>query len=166
MRLTLLALLVPLLGSSQTTAVTVRKAYIDRHDRVHILYSSGRHWVMSKDKYYAAQSDIRVAEDSRTVGWLLEIPNCCTSYPIPVTLAVRRPGLRVRYFTADLMLCLWQFRNGGDQVAISSDTVHGNLSPVYTLYDVRTERKLDEWQGNPSDKAPQWVRDLDPIPNP
>jgi hypothetical protein len=143
-RLTILAALFVAFGTSGPSGLTVTKAHIQGHDRVHIVYSSGEHWTMLKEKGCAALSDIRIAEDRVTVGWLLEIDNCCTSYSIPFTLAVRRPGLPIRRFSPGVMICAWQFREQGDRVAVYADTVHGNLNPTYELYDVRTGRKLDE----------------------
>jgi hypothetical protein len=37
-----------------------------------------------------------VAEDKQTVGWLIDYENCCTSYPIPLTLVIFRSGEIIR----------------------------------------------------------------------
>lgn len=112
---------------------------------------------------------IRVAPDKLAVGWLALFPNCCTSYPIPLALAVYSGGIKRSYHGNGLPIWKWRFTAGGNQVAFRQETVHGGLGVHYELRDVRNGDLIAECTPKvgpdnhplPSQRVPGWVAVLD-----
>jgi hypothetical protein len=121
-----------------------------------VVYGGGRNVLVPPEKDQVSSEVPEVAPDGETVGWLVETPNCCTSYPIATTLVIFRAGRIVRRLGDGMMLYKWRFAEGGRQVAVSSGTVHGTKGIHLTLYDSRTGRRLKTWDGSDSDRAPEW----------
>jgi hypothetical protein len=97
-----------------------------------------------------------VASDHQTVGWLVVVPNCCTSYPIPTTLAVYKSGRVVQRIRDGMMIYKWGFLDRGRRIAVSSGTVHGMTGIHLTLYDSQTGKTLQTWDGDDYGAAPKW----------
>lgn len=54
-------------------------------------------------------SQPRVSSDGRHAGWLVLLPNCCTSYPISLTLIVMGPRRSVHRFEGPQATFGWCF---------------------------------------------------------
>ncbi|GGA61900.1 hypothetical protein GCM10011507_11790 [Edaphobacter acidisoli] len=136
---------------------------------IHILRSDGTEFVAPREVSPIQLSDkmdmqvsVRepvIAKDGRTVGWLAEFPNCCTSYPIPLVLVLYRDGTILRRIVPKTGLPLWRwaFLEDGNEVEYYADTVHSNLNPTCELRDVMSGELLDEWHRGKSKTLPGWA---------
>ena len=100
-----------------------------------------------------AQSSVEapvVADDGRTVGWLVNFPNCCTSYPIPLVLVIYRDGRILRRIVSGVALPIWKwsFVPGGERVTYYSEMVHGGKVRRAELRDVVNGKVIDFWNGD------------------
>jgi hypothetical protein len=150
------------LVAANSAATSIARIYTDSDGLIHIVHSDGREVMASKEKGQVTSSSAAVSSDKRTAGWLVEFENCCTSYPIPLTLVLYSPGRPIRRLGNGMMICDWHFEGGGNQVGFSTNTVHGDFAPHYELRDTHTGRLIDNWDGRLTDKAPSWTRRLKP----
>ena len=72
----------------------------------------------------------------------------------------KRGAGKKRLLGDGLMIYDWCFVGEGAQVALSTGTVHGMTSRHLALYDVRSGRLLQEWNGDPDATSPIWAKDL------
>jgi hypothetical protein len=147
-------------AATNAPATSIARIYIDADGRVHIVQGDGQKIAPPKERDQVSVASAAVASDNLTAGWLVEYGNCCSSYPIPLTLVFYRPGRPLRRLGNGMMICGWQFEAGGKQVAFSTNTVHGDLAPHYELRDTQTGRLLDKWDGHLNNKAPSWATRL------
>ena len=140
------------------TANSIAKISIGADGQIHVIESGGREYVPPKEKGQISVASSMVAENKLAAGWLVEFENCCTSYPIALTLVIYRPGKALERFGNGMLIGDWHFEAGGKQVAFSTNTVHGDLAPHYELRDIRTGRLVSKWGINilvlPSPCAP------------
>jgi hypothetical protein len=132
-------------AASQGHPQIVRKTYADSNGRVHIVNVSGKEVILPKEKGQESVEEPVIAGDNRTVGWLVNFPNCCTSYPIPMTIVLYRDGRIIQRLGNGMGVFKWYFVKEGEQVAYYSDTVHSNLAPQLTLADVASGKTLEKW---------------------
>jgi hypothetical protein len=132
-------------AASQGYPQVVSKAYADSDSRVHVINGDGKEVILSKEKGQESVEQPVIAGDNRTVGWLVNFPNCCTSYPISMTIVLYRDGRIIQRLGNGMGVFKWYFVKGGEQVAYYSDTVHSNLAPQLTLVDVATGKTLEKW---------------------
>ena len=152
---------------SQPTAMRARskrgsiaRVYIDAEGALHLVDAAGHDTKASQEKDQVAFSSPQVADDDRTVGWLAEFPNCCTSYPIPLTLVIYRDGKIIQQLKPGMMIVDWHFRTEGKQVAFCTNTVHGNLAPHCELHDVDSAKLLEQFDGNTGERSRAWMDGL------
>lgn len=158
LRLCILWMLLSAAAVAQAPAI---RAYVDDADgRVHIVNRVGKDIGIPKEKDQVRCDSPRVAEDQQTAGWLVDYENCCTSYPIPLTLVVYKSGRIIRLIQPGLMIFDWRFVEGARKIALSSGTVHGMTFRSLSLYDVHTGRLLDRWEGSFEEAPPLWARGL------
>lgn len=69
-----------------------------------------------------------------------------------------RDGRIIRRFPTDLAIGDWHFVEGAKQVALYTDTLHGNLAPRYELHDVVTGKLLAKYEGHLGPRAPAWTK--------
>jgi hypothetical protein len=153
-----LALGIPKAAGEKSGSIAAAMVGSDR--RVHILYGDGTEYIVLKEKGQVDCASAKVAEDKRTVGWLVESRNCCTSYPIPLGLVIYRRGRVVRRFEPGQGIWDWQFVHDGSQVAFWIGPTHGAFTPHFELHDVESGRLLAKWDGHVRDKHPAWVSGL------
>jgi hypothetical protein len=126
---------------------------------LHIIYDDGTDIVQTlpplktsteKNTVYntVGFSDVRLAEDRQTLGWLVNVENCCTSYAIPLSVVVFRDKQVLHTFSPGLMVWSWEFVQGGQQVKVDSGTVHGSDVTGEQLYDVKSGKLLSETSGD------------------
>jgi hypothetical protein len=123
---------------------------------VHIVYTGGRDIQIPPEKNQVSIDSPAIGPDDATVGWLVEVPNCCTSYPIATMLVIYKSGRVIQRIGDGMMLYKWQFLDGSRRVAVSSGTVHGMQGTHLTLYDAMTGRRLKAWNGSDASFAPKW----------
>lgn len=106
-----------------------------------------------------------LAPDGQTLGWTVNVQNCCTSYSIPLKLVVFRNKRVLHSFDEGTMVWDWMFLDDGKQVAAVVGPTHGTEIGDYRLYDVATGRLLSEVWGDAETQslktdAPGWARRL------
>jgi hypothetical protein len=146
--------------AQSNAATSIEKVYVDVNGRVHIVGSDGKDLKPPKEKGQVSSDSASIADDKETVGWLVKFPNCCTSYPIAMTLVIWRSGRIVRRFGNGMLIANWHFVAGGKQAAFSTNTVHGDFAPHCELRDLRSGHQIAKWDGPLTDKAPFWVHEL------
>jgi hypothetical protein len=146
---------VPLAVPGRTPVV--EKAYVGVDGSVHILVTGQDGKVVPKEKDQVGSGELRIADDKKTVGWLAEYENCCTSYAIPLKLVIYRDG-KVRQRLGDgMMIYDWRFWEGGTQAAFCSGTVHGDSGGHCELHDASSGRTLDTLDGHLDGDSPKWA---------
>jgi hypothetical protein len=110
-------------------------------------------------------SGIELAQDQRTLGWTLEVENCCTSYSIPLSVVLFRDGRVLHTLDQGQMVWSWMFAQLGKQVAVVFGPTHGPEVGDYRLYDVKTGKLISEIRGDEDTQAlkpdaPDWARQL------
>jgi hypothetical protein len=139
----------------------IEKAWLDP-DRQIMVQVGGKAQTIARDPEQVSSSAPVVSPDRRTVGWLAETPGCCTSYPLPMTLMLYRPGEKLlRIGGGGLAIWGWKFRAGSRQVALLTGTTHGGYPPAMHLHDVRTGRLLESWFGGSGKTRPAWAAGLE-----
>jgi hypothetical protein len=102
-------------------------------------------------------SDIQLAQDHQTIGWLAEYMMCAQSYPCPLQLVIYRAGhVFQKISPAYGIFWSWKFLKGGGQLATRSGFPHGDDTGKYELYDTGTGRKLAEYSSK--GRIPGWAR--------
>ncbi|HEV2577262.1 MAG TPA: hypothetical protein VGU25_08625 [Acidobacteriaceae bacterium] len=149
-------------------AQRVERAYVGSDQQVHIVLHGKPEFVAPKemrlkDQRIADAEDRQVsveapavAPDGRTVGWIVNFPNCCTSYPIPLTLVIFRDGSIVQRF-AGMPIWKFSFEAGGDRVAMYMDTLHGQSAAWCQLRESGSGKLLDEWRLSDHRPIPGWA---------
>jgi hypothetical protein len=73
--------------------------------------------VVPQEKDQVGSTEWRIADDKKTVGWLADYENCCTSYPISLKLVIYKGG-KVRQRLGDgMMIYDSRFLESGKQAA-------------------------------------------------
>ena len=111
-------------------------------------------------------TDVKVAADKRTIGWAETFDNCCTSYSIPIALAIYRSGDTILHIQQGQALWYWTFRDSGEHVAAVWGPTHGPYGGDYQLYDAKTGHLISEVFGDPrtqslSADAPEWAKETE-----
>lgn len=165
--LTIVALLFCAATANSQNALTIARVYIANADgvevtndsgNVHVVDSSGKDTIPSKLRDQVSCSSAKISADKTTAGWLVNYENCCTSYPIPTTLALYRAGKVIQTISPGRSIYDWRFWKS-DQVALSSGPVHGGAVQM-GLYDVRTGKLLKEWAVEEKRTPPDWAKGL------
>jgi hypothetical protein len=147
------------LAQAQSKTAAIVKVYAGADGSAHIIDANSNELVVPKEKDQVSISQAAIAKDQYEAGWLVEVPNAETTYPIPLSLIIYQPG-KIKRFGDGMMIGKWLFLAEGNQVAFSSNTVHGDFAPHYELRDVQSGRLLGKWDGPLNDKAPRWARSL------
>jgi hypothetical protein len=149
------------LASAQSnTAKLISKAYVDDKGRVHIVAGNGDDIKPPQEEGQVGSDSVSVADDKETVGWLAKFPNCCTSYPVALTLVIWRSGKIMHRLGDGMLIAKWHFVAGGKQAAFYTNTVHGDFAPHYELRDLQTGRQVAKWDGPLTEQAPSWAQEL------
>ena len=112
----------------------------------------------ASEKEQVGVRDLKISEDRTAVGWLVDSPFCCASYPLAHLLVVYRLGTP-HHFTGDGRAIFgWKFIGRGRQVAFQQSFPHGDLRPHYELRDVQTGRLMGTWDPDEQSKEPAWLK--------
>lgn len=137
------------------------RAYKGKHGLVHLVTQNGHERVMPKLPQQVQVESLKISPDHRVAGWLVDYPNCCTSYPIPLRL-VLVSGARKHSISPVQMIWNWCFVKKGKQVAVASGPVHGTDIPVLSLYDATTGKSLASISPRNACSFPPWATCLIP----
>src|ERR1700690_4496388 len=90
----LICLLSPSLPARRGASIaqSISDAYIDKAGYAHIVRGDGKDIQIAAERDQVSAASPAVARDPRTAGWLVEVPNCCTSYPVATTLVIYSSG--------------------------------------------------------------------------
>lgn len=113
-----------------------------------------------------------VSADGKRVGWLVDLPNCCTSYAVPTYLVTFRNGKIEGIFEEGQGIFDWAFVRKGAAVSYFTSTLHGTDHRSFFLRDAASGRLLgtydypDTYEFPDSEErraaavaaAPGWVR--------
>ncbi|MGA9391757.1 MAG: hypothetical protein WBV69_15070 [Candidatus Sulfotelmatobacter sp.] len=117
----------------------------------------------------------KLAGDKRTIAWTEDFENCCTSYSIPLVLAVYRSGKNIVEVQEGDMVWDWMFFDGGKRIAAVWGAVHLSDIGDYQLNDTETGQVIDEALGNAEiegkngtfhglgSDAPAWAKELEKL---
>jgi len=144
---------------------------------LHVIYSDGAHVIQELPPLQKSTAKVTVfntvgfsqaqlAADRQTLGWTVQVENCCTSYSIPLSVVLFRSGRVVRTLGNGHMVWNWMFLQDGKQVAVVTGFPHGPEVGDYELYDVATGKLLAEVSGDEEIQglkpdAPEWARSLE-----
>lgn len=129
---------------AQPKPTTLTKVYVSSDGLAHVVDGQGKDVAIPKEKTQVAVSEPKLAPDKQSAGWLILQDNCCTSYPIPTSVAVYT-AKKTRLLGDGLMVYDWCFVGEGSQVALSTGTVHGMTSRHLSLYHSRSGILLEVW---------------------
>jgi hypothetical protein len=143
-------------------------AKVDPTGVLQIRIADGRVIPIKKKPAQEAFDRIEVAADGSALGWTEEYPNCCTSYPIPLTLVIYFGGSTREFKGRELPIFNWHFTADSRQFAFEQETVHGGMGVHYELHEVRTGRLVAEFtpavlpdnRSSAPTNVPKWVADL------
>lgn len=91
-------------------------------------------------------SNPKVSSDGHLVGWLELHSNCCTSYPIPLSLIIFAQGKIIQRFQEGLPIWGWSFEQHNSAVAYRQRPTHGNAMVEYKLRRVRDGKLLGHFE--------------------
>ncbi len=144
---------------------------------LHIIYEDGSEFVKTLPPLEASSkteivfnsvgfSHVQLAADRQTLGWTIDVENCCTSYSIPMSVVVLRHKQVLHTFAQGQMVWSWMFFQGGKKLAVVFGTTHGLEVGDYRLYDVNTDRLISEIRGDEDTQslgsnAPKWAKLLE-----
>ena len=157
---TLLLSLIATGRASAQNGPSLQKAYLDSSNNVVIVYSDGGRAEPPKDKGQAGCESLKVAEDGKTVGWLVDFENDGTSYPVALSLVIFRDKRILQQFGGTDVIEDWQFRAGGTQLAFVTNALHGGGRAHYELRDLAKGTLIAKWDGPAGPKSPAWMRGL------
>ncbi len=104
----------------------------------------------------------QVSADGRTVGWVAQMPNCCTSYPLPLVLVLYRDGKVIRRFDEAPPIWDWAFVPGRDEVVIRQAYPHGPEFFTFTRLRIADGKALATYECNQDERVhaprPAWTR--------
>ena len=144
---------------AQPKATALVKVYVGPDGLAHVVDGQGKDVAIPKEKTQVAVSAPKLAPDKQSAGWLILQENCCTSYPIPTSVAIYAVK-KTRLFGDGLMVYDWCFVGEGSQVALSTGTVHGMTSRHLSLYDSHSGMLLEVWNEETGEILPTWAKDL------
>lgn len=144
---------------AQPKPTTLTKVYVGSDGLAHVVDGQGKDVAIKKEKTQVAVSTPKLAPDKQSAGWLILQENCCTSYPIPISVAIYT-AKKTRLLGDGLMVYDWCFVGEGSQVALSTGTVHGMTSRHLSLYDSRSGMLLEVWNEEMGGALPTWAKDL------
>jgi hypothetical protein len=100
-----------------------------------------------------------ISPDRSTVGWLALYPNCCTSYPLPLTLVLFRDGRILRKIYGDgTPIWKWNFVGDGSRIALRQETAHGSMNTHYELREASSGRRIATYDSADHRPVPKWAR--------
>jgi len=103
---------------AQPKPTALVKIYVGPDGLAHVVDGQGKDVAIQKEKTQVAVSAPKLTPDKQSAGWLILQDNCCTSYPIPTSLAIYT-AKKTRLVGNGLMVYDWCFVGEGSYVALS-----------------------------------------------
>ena len=132
------------------------RIYRGKHGLVHLVTQNGHERIMPRLPKQVRVDTLKISPDHRVAGWLVDYPNCCTSYPISLQLMLVSGDVQ-HAVRPGQMIWNWCFVKKGKQVAVSSGPVHGTDIPSLNLYDATTGKRLASAYPGKSCAYPSWA---------
>jgi hypothetical protein len=148
------------LAGQTPTYETYDSVIVDSTGAIAIRTLGHRTLIRAPDSGQVGVDQVAISPDRRAVGWLTLFANCCTSYPIPLSLKVYAQGIQHSFTGIALPIWRWRFEAGGAHVAFYQETVHGGMGTHYELRAVDGEELLDQYEPTDSLPPPPWVTRL------
>jgi len=178
-RLPIIFFLLASAAAFATAGPAVKNAFVDGKGSVHIVTEDGREHTINPEKWQdgGGFTDISVAGDGRTVGWvanqMLTPLQAGTNYGYAVGLEIDvwRDGQIIHKIDPHAQpIRNWIFLKDGEEVAVHTAPLHGQEFYECTRFDVLTGRRLAHWLFNRRNYiVPEWAKPLlinDPLPGP
>lgn len=109
-------------------------------------------------------NQVRLSEDRKRLGWVALFPNCCTSYPVPLKLAVSSENGSVVVFPASQAIFKWHFAKGSKAVVYRQEALHGPAVATYSMGSLKDGKILKTFVDAPAEAPganpagpPSWV---------
>jgi hypothetical protein len=143
---------------AQITLMQVKKDADWQFGNVSVLYANKKRVTLTKSGLCSAA---KIAPDQITIGWIegkiMDYQGSKNRY-FPQRITLFRNGKRLTTIVpAKLFTVSWQFRNGGKQIAVSSEGSHG--ATHLELFDAQTGKKLGQAMSYDA-KKPVWTKGL------
>src|ERR1051326_8813772 len=79
---------------SGAMAQTITRATISEDGRARVTFENGVEQTIPPEKKQVRVDEIAIADGGSVVGWTILVKNCCTSYPIPMSIVAYRTGAK------------------------------------------------------------------------
>jgi hypothetical protein len=153
--LAMLAMLAaPLSVHAGVAANTLKRAYLDRLQRVHVVGADKRDHIVDK----RPARDLMMAPDHRSVAWAATFKH--EGLVLSDEIRIYRPG-HMRRLPCGPASTSFAYRDGGRQLAVRCAGLH--FAGSQELYDIRTFQRLASFQEAdvPFEQRPSWNIDAD-----
>jgi hypothetical protein len=99
-----------------------------------------------------AFGNVKVSPNGRYIGWVVALPNCCTSYPLPRLLVVH-DGTRVvrRIGPVAPPIFDWAFSADGRSVVYKRQFPHGSAPLSFHRVSIQSDKELGVFDCFPDD---------------
>jgi len=143
--------------SNSLAADSEIKSAISLHRKVHIVLANGRRFDVVSEQDQLGVEDIKVAQDGRTVGWLVRYSdsNGASFDSLTGKLVIWREGKVLHRFDTDQVFYSWSFFNNGIQVGYHTGPVHGEKASHCELHNVSDGVLVETWDGDLYGDAPR-----------
>lgn len=141
------------------------RATVTEQQELKITTTDGRDIVLAKERDKVLETEqvgfqkVAISPDGSAVGWIAYHPNGGTSYPIPRLVEIYARGNR-RVLDELIPVSDWCFIDGGEQVAILAQLLHGPSHASYGLWEVSTGRRMASFTWLERERPPSipaWV---------
>ena len=96
----------------------------------------------------------KISMDGQYAGWLALFPNCCTSYPVSLTLVVIGPDRALHRFEGTQAIFGWCFNERARAVVFRRGALHGAAPEQYEMRRIRGGQLLRAYQA-PAQEVPK-----------
>ena len=126
-----------------------------------ITYKNGREVRVALDEDEEGKqvyfSQIRIAPNRHSIGWLAEYKGCAQGKPCPLALVVWHAGRPVLRFTPRQgVIRTWQFLAGGREIAVQAGEAGGPAR--YYLLATSSGLMISHWREGADTPRPAWLK--------
>jgi hypothetical protein len=148
---------------AKSSPVEHSRHHVERYSGIE-LSDDGTHLIRRTDgssialpqfRYQVEIEATRVSDDGKRVGWLVDLPNCCTSYPVPILLVIFKDRVVEKVTEVGQCIFDWAFVRHGTAVSYYQSTLHGTDYRGFTLRDIRTDAVLATYEYPDSNESPE-----------
>ena len=123
-------------------------------DRAHLSFSTAAGARVEAPKTSPEQEGFdqpHLASSRPLAGWVALMPNCCTSYPLPLAVVTMKGGKVLRTFEMVPPVWAWSFARHDTAVATRQALPHGVTSLIYQLHRLSDGQQLEEFVCTPKE---------------